>query len=357
MNLQNNIEDLLKKFNEDNLSPREAKEFAEILKEGDTNEELKKILTSNWENTENAKIDAPTLKLLERLKASISNTEMKYSMNTRQNALRVFMKYAAVVLITFGITWFAKDLKSGDYISDAIKGTTLPYHKASHANEISVLYGSKSKITLPDGSTVNLNSGSTLRYPAEFDSENRNVSIEGEAYFDVKKDSHHPFLVKTNGIIIRVLGTKFNVKSYPEEKTVETTLVSGKVELYANNTVISNRNRLMVLKPNQQAVFEVIKGQKDSILSLVCNQNVDVSSIISWKDNRLKFCDEKFADLAQKLERWYNVDIDIKDQELQSTPFSGVFEKETVEQSLNALRLAAPFKYKMEKNQIIILRK
>jgi len=226
-----------------------------------------------------------------------------------------------------------------------------------HENEVSVLYGSKSKITLPDGSTVHLNSGSVLSYPAQFATDNRKVSIKGEAYFDVKKDPNHPFLVRTNGVTVRVLGTKFNVKSYPDEKTVETTLVTGKVELYANNQEINDKNRLMVLAPNQQAVFEVQKGKKDSIISMVHNQNVNVNPIISWKDNRLMFRDEKFADLAQKLERWYNVDIQINDFKLQNTSFSGVFVKETVEQSLNALKLATPFKYRMEKNQIIILRK
>lgn len=352
MKQQNNIEDLLVKFSTGELSPRESKHFAKILKEGDDNEELKAILTAYWNNAENARIEVPTNKLLERLKAKTGNAELSLGGNSRHKTLYTFIRYAAVVMITVGLTWFAKD-----FTRSSPELAFLPKAQGLHQNEVSVLYGSKSKITLPDGSTVNLNSGSVLRYPAQFDNENRKVSIEGEAYFDVKKDPNHPFLVRTNGVTVRVLGTKFNVKSYSDEKTVETTLVIGKVELYANNQEINDKNRLMVLAPNQQAVFEVQKGKKDSIISMVHNQNVDVNPIISWKDNRLMFRDEKFADLAQKLERWYNVDIQIDDQKLQSTPFSGVFVKETVEQSLNALRLAAPFKYRMEKNKIIILRK
>ena len=352
MNQQNNIEDLLSKFSAGELSPRESKDFAKILKEGDNNEELKAILTAYWEKAETAHVDVPTNKLLERLKAKIGNTELSLQANSRHKTLYTFMRYAAVVMITVGLTWFAKDFtKNSPELAFLQKAQDL------RQNEVSVLYGSKSKITLPDGSTVNLNSGSVLRYPAQFDNENRKVSIEGEAYFDVKKDPNHPFLVRTNGVTVRVLGTKFNVKSYPDEKTVETTLVTGKVELYSNNQEINDKNRLMVLAPNQQAVFEVQKGKKDSIISMVHNQNIDVNPIISWKDNRLMFRDEKFVDLAQKLERWYNVDIQINDQKLQNTPFSGVFVKETVEQSLNALRLATPFKYKMDKNKIIVLRK
>ncbi len=352
MNQQNNIEDLLRKFSTGDLSPRESKEFAKILKEGDDNKELKAILTAYWEKAEKAHLEVPTNKLLERLRTKITNTEIKSGGGTRHKMMYTFMRYAAVVILTFGLTWFAKDLTKG-----SSKLAALPQTEALHANEVSVLYGSKSKITLPDGSTVHLNSGSVLRYPAQFDNANRMVSIEGEAYFDVKKDPNHPFLVRTCGVTVRVLGTKFNVKSYSDEKTVEATLVSGKVELYANNQEINEKNRLMVLAPNQQAVFEVQKGKSDSIMSMVLNVNVDVNPIVSWKDNQLMFRDEKFADLAQKLERWYNVDIEIADPKLRSTAFSGVFVKETIEQSLNALELAAPFRYRMEKNRIVILRK
>jgi len=348
----NNIEDLLRKFNAGDLSPRESKEFTKILKEGDNNKELKAILTAYWEKAENAYLEAPTDKLLERLKTRMANTEVKVSSSTAHKLMLTFMKYAAVVMITFGLTWYAKDLTR-----EPSKLAALPNSQMLHANEISVLYGSKSKITLPDGSVVNLNSGSTLRYPAHFNTLNRNVSMEGEAYFDVKKDPAHPFYVKTNGVTVRVLGTKFNIKSYPDEKTVETTLVTGRVELYANNQEINDKNRLLVLQPNQQVIFEVRKGEKDSILSMEFNRKVNVTPIISWKDNRLMFRDEKFVNLAQRLQRWYNVDIVITDPKLQSTEFSGVFVKETVEQSLNALKLAAPFKYKMEKNRIIIFRK
>ncbi|MCE5331178.1 MAG: FecR domain-containing protein [Bacteroidales bacterium] len=352
MNYEYNIEDLLRKFTTGNLSPLEAKEFAKILKQGDNNDELKKMLTTSWENTENTNIDTPTYKLLERLKAEIKKGEIKRKYSIQRKAIYTFMKYASVVIITFGLTWFAKD-----FTKSTPELAVLPEAQVLHQNEVSVLYGSKSKITLPDGSTVNLNSGSVLRYPAHFNYENRSVTMEGEAYFDVKKDTSHPFYVKTNGVTVRVLGTKFNVKSYPDEKTVEMTLVTGKIELYANNKEINDKNRLLVLAPNEQAVFNVEKGNNDSIVKMEYNKDVDVTPIISWKDNRLMFKDEKLINLAQKMERWYNVDIDIQDEKLRSMTFSGVFVKETIEQSLNALKLAAPFRYKMEKNKVIILSK
>lgn len=354
MEKQKNIENLLLKFSKGDLTPSEAKELALLVKQGDDNEDLKRIIAVYWEKSEHTEIDAPTYQLLERLNAGINDAGIKgkYNIGTSRNGVYNFMKYAAVILITVGATWFWKD-----YTSSVPAQAALASNENLHANEISVLYGSKSKVTLPDGSVVNLNSGSVLRYPARFDTKSRNVSIEGEAYFEVTKDSLHPFYVKTNGITVRVLGTKFNVKSYPDERTVETTLVTGKIELYANNQKINEKNRLLVLKPNEQAIFEVKKGVKDSIISMAYNQDVDVNPIISWKDNRLMFRDEKFINLAQKLKRWYNVDIEIDDPKLQATAFSGVFVKETVEQSLNALKLASPFRYKMDKNKIIIFRK
>jgi len=351
MNQKQNIEDLLRKFNAGDLLPQEAKELAGILKEGDDNEELKRIVTSYWDRAENADIDVPTSKLSDRLKAVRNNGGINKKYSFQRKVLYTTLKYAAVVLITFGITWFAKDIKP-----DIAKPIALQKNVRLHPNEISVLYGSKSKVTLPDGSTVNLNSGSILSYPASFDNATRNVTVQGEAYFEVKKDPSHPFYVKASGVTVRVLGTKFNVKSYPEEETVEMTLVTGKIELYASNQKINEKNRILALAPNEQAIFKVKKSANDSIESIKLNQHVDVIPIISWKDNRLMFKDDKFWDLAQKLERWYNVSIDIQDEKLKSMAFSGVFVKETIEQSLSALKLAAPFRYKMEKNQIIISR-
>ena len=355
MEKQKNIKNLLIKFSKRELTPSEAKELALLVKQGDENKDLKKIITDYWDKSEHTDIEAPTYQLLERLEALVSDTVTKEKdvISTGGKTIYNLMKYAAVIVITFGMTWFAKDYTS----SSVSTPTLLTSNETLHANEVSVLYGSKSKVTLPDGSVVNLNSGSILSYPARFDTKSRNVNIQGEAYFNVKKDAMHPFYVKTNGITIRVLGTKFNVKSYPDEKTVETTLVTGKIELYANNLKINDKNRLLVLSPHQQAIFEVNKGAKDSIISMVYNQNVDVNPITSWKDNRLMFRNEKFIDLAKKLKRWYNVDIEINDRTLQATAFSGVFVKETVEQSLNALKLASPFRYKMEKNKIIISKK
>ncbi len=349
---RNQIEDLLRKFAAGNLSPRETKDFLEIINAGDDNEELKQIMTSVWDDVADSDMDVPSVKILEQLKEKIQSKEPeRFSIKAERKKIQwlVFLKYAAVVILTFGITWFIKD-------KSIREPKPIAWSQTARAafSEISVAYGSKSKVVLPDGSVVSLNSGSKLRYPVHFDSKHRDVFIEGEAFFEVTKDPQNPFYVKTKGITVRVLGTTFNVKAYPDEKRVETTLVTGVVELYSNRQEIKEKNRLLVLKPNQQAAFEMNKESGDSIVSMACNKIADVSTIIAWKDNKLIFRDERFDDIAQKLERWYNVEIEITDQRLKSTTLSGVFVKETIEQSLTALRLATPFEYKMEMNRIII---
>jgi len=214
---------------------------------------------------------------------------------------------------------------------------------------------------------VVLNSGSILKYPSDFESVGRNVYLEGEGYFEVKKDASHPFLVKTKGITVRVLGTKFNVKSYNDEKTIETTLVSGSVEILLNNN--NSAKQKILLTPNQQALFfnetntidvqktdESVSNIADAEIegNLKIQTKVDIAQVISWKDNRLVFRNENFVELTHKLERWYDVKIEIKDEELKRILFSGTFQKESIEQALNALKIITPFHYEMKMNQIII---
>jgi ferric-dicitrate binding protein FerR (iron transport regulator) len=273
------------------------------------------------------------------------------------------LKYAAVFVIAFAVSWF---------LNNQFKKQILTRSTNYKDNcEVAVSLGSKSKIRLPDGSVVNLNSGSKLIYPSFFSNKNRQVNLEGEAYFVVNADSLRPFYVHTSDITIKVIGTSFNVKSYPESNTIETTLVSGSLEI-SDKAIINpdnrNFNKHLILKPNQKAVYIkdlnrlTIDDRKE--LKLEANQmkvprlsiqdKIDTQSLTAWKDNKLIFNNEKFEDLAVKLERWYNVKIIIKSRELKKERFTGTFENETTEQVLNALKIAEPFEYTMDKNNIVI---
>ncbi len=246
-------------------------------------------------------------------------------------------------------------------------------------NQITTLRGEKSQITLADGTKIWLNSETTLRYPSNLDAESVKVFLDGEAFFQVAKKHGRTFIVNTSTIDISVLGTSFNVKSYRSDKTVETTLEEGKISITGK---VGNRALTIpvVLKPNQQATLIkntteiVVSGAKpeedaeqlkepaqiqetkqpEIVAELKVNNEVDADIYTSWKDGKFIFKRESFESLVKRMERWYDVQIIILDKELKDKKYTGIFEKETVEQALKALSLSFPFNYKIDMNKVII---
>jgi transmembrane sensor len=229
--------------------------------------------------------------------------------------------------------------------------------------EIHSTMGSRVSFNLPDGTRGWLNSGSTLKYALNF-SENRRVELDGEAYFDVAHDKSHPFYVKTPDIRVKVLGTIFNLKDYHDDRTAEATLITGMLEIQTVSKS-NNKKQTLVLKPHQKATLQ----KNDNLVSINTKQdrfetikpveavhishNVDTVPIVSWKDHKLVFVNENFESLLTKMKRWYDVDIIMMDKPLNNLSYTGIFEKETVEQALRALRVATPnFNYTINKNII-----
>lgn len=249
--------------------------------------------------------------------------------------------------------------------------------KQIQENEIFTRRGTKSKLLLPDGTQVWLNSESKLIYNGAFNDTLREVTLEGEAYFDVVKDAKRPFIVHTSGINIRVLGTAFNVKSYPLEPTIEATLVRGLIEVEKNNEPQSSK---ILLRPNEKLIFnkplskiaatEEVKEQgivtaaphkaKAQLISInTLPKNIVDSTRIetSWVYGKLRFEGDTFRDLALKMERWFNVKINFNNNKVAGYRFGGVFENENIEEALHALQLTAPFKYSITGNEVVIDRK
>lgn len=236
-------------------------------------------------------------------------------------------------------------------------GTPPP---ARQVSEVQTRAGSRTKLTLPDSSTVWLNAGSKISYGAGFGQSNREVTLSGEAYFDVKK-SKTPFVIHTSAIRITVLGTAFNVKSYPNEKTTETSLVRGKVEITVNSRpgekFILEPNEKLVVANNIQEAPKSSPGKKEEPLIVLRKiTHLEDSSIVetSWIDNKLVFMDESFAEVAAKMERWYNVEIKIADEKIAAARLTGTFENESVTQALKALQITTPFRFTQEQNRISI---
>lgn len=243
-------------------------------------------------------------------------------------------------------------------------------------SEVLAKPGAKSKIVLPDGTTVWLNSGSKLTYSDNFRDSVRAVELDGEAFFNVTKDAKHPFIVHTSGIDIRVLGTAFNVKSYSSEATIEATLIRGLIEVVKKDEPKSPK---IILRPHEKLIFNkeehtILKSsgidaneiitkkielapQEISITPLPKNRPDTALAETSWVYNKLIFEGNTFSELAVKMERWFNVHIILKDRKVSEYRFRGVFENENIEQALKALQLTASFKYKINGNEIEILKK
>ncbi|HVU58689.1 MAG TPA: FecR domain-containing protein [Puia sp.] len=244
-------------------------------------------------------------------------------------------------------------------------GVKAPAPLAS-GNFVSTKNGSKSKLQLPDGTQVWLNSGSNISYDNDFGVTTRQVRLTGEAFFDVVKDNARPFVIHTATVDVKVLGTAFNVRSYPEEKVTETSLIRGAVEV----TLKANADKKIFLKPNEKLIVsnDSTLVQNDSIqipdvkkkpavmtLTQVHHLNKDTeASEVLWTKNKLVFDGETLGEVALKLERWYGVKVIIQGDELKNIEYSGVFDDDNLTEVLYALQLSGNFKYVIRRNEVII---
>jgi transmembrane sensor len=261
-----------------------------------------------------------------------------------KSVISLFIKIAsAAAIIVFAIFITTKFI-------NPLKTETL---KSFVAN-----YGEKKNFQLPDGSIVMLNAGSKINIKENYGVYSRDIYLEGEAFFDVKHNAELPFIVHTRAMDIMALGTAFNVKAYPGEKLTETSLVRGLVEVTFNE----DKGRKVLLHPNQKVQYGTSArsanarkpGNVTPNNKLIINesevQNItktDNGDIVetAWKENKLIFEDETFADIAISLERWYGVKIAFADDTIQQYRFTGIFEKEKLETLFSILKETKNFNY------------
>lgn len=239
-------------------------------------------------------------------------------------------------------------------------------------SEVSTKNGSRTKIQLPDGTSVWLNGNSKLVYNNKHYGEIlREVSLSGEGYFEVVKNPEKPFVIHTSKMDIKVLGTVFNVRCYPGEKKTETSLIRGSIEV----TVKSRKEKIM-MKPSEKLILtdddvalkpgKVVSDEKQNIRvqpdPIILLRHLTVlpqdSTIVetAWVENRLVFSSESFEEVALKMEKWYGVEIKFDDEKLKAEPLTATFRKETVNEALHALQLTTRFNYKIN-NDIITISK
>jgi ferric-dicitrate binding protein FerR (iron transport regulator) len=277
----------------------------------------------------------------------------------------MIVSIAAAVLMVTSLYWYNTITKR------ATTARPFPVAQTGEKNEVSTPNGSKTKINLPDGSKVWLNAGSKLTYNKDFGGDMREVELSGEAFFEVMPvlvpgtKQRVPFIIHTQYIDVRVLGTAFNVKAYPKDRQTETSLVHGKVEVLVHN----RPEKKFTLQPNEKLVVrnEDLNGPPAGKGNNATNKQPFVSfsnltytpkdsTVIetAWVQNKLVFNDESFLEIAEKMERWYNVEIVFKDVKKQTERFSGSFTNETVQQALYGLSVTTPFHYTIQGNKITI---
>jgi len=362
---------LLEKFRQGIASPDDLQSLYRMLNTSDETA-FETLINKEWSDVSSSNGELDSLALLDtiRKKTGIDSKEdetNRISQKKWQINYTTFMRYAAIFVFAFALTWFLKPST----------GSLILNPKPQFFN-IKVAYGSKTTIELPDSSVVVLNSGSTLSYPDKFEAESRTVKLVGEAFFEVKKNSKRPFFVQTKDVTIRVLGTKFNVKSYPDDNTSETTLVSGSVEILQNSQGNKKVADPIFLKPNQKAIFtrttgltelrdlnkeqakEKVQTESETpnqLVTKIADQEQEETDIdIAWKNNKLILNNDRFGDIIKILERWYDVDITLQNQALADVRFSAKFDKESIVDVLNALKIVEPFHYEINKN-IVTIRK
>lgn len=201
--------------------------------------------------------------------------------------------------------------------------------------------GNNTRILLPDSSTVWLNANSTIEYTPDFGKTFREVTLKGEAFFDVKKDSK-AFIVKTDNMQVHVKGTRFNVEAYKKNELIKTTLEEGKVELH-----VEGSNKFFTMTPGDQIIL-------NTQLNDVVVQKVNPSDFSAWKEEKLIFDNVPLSEIVAKLENRYKVKITINSLRAKHELLTMIVEQEDLDEVLEMIKLSSQLQVKMERNEIIL---
>jgi len=324
MNLINNREkSRLTDFVNGKSSDDEVNEIIDMIAAGKDNPLLRKLLEDDWNSISDSDItsDNNISSVLDSIHHRISLNEFGRARSLTQRLTNIYYRIAAVILIPL--------LAGSGFL--LLKDRAVTSEKAPKTS-IYAPAGSRVSFTLPDGTEGMLNSGSTLAYEMPFINE-RSVALTGEAWFEVSHDEKHPFMVDAGDLDLTVLGTSFNVSAYPEEGYVEVVLESGKVLVDSDHYTEG-----MIMSPSEKLVYE--NGR-------VTRSTTDPSKYSSWTDGKLVFRSDSMSEVARRIERWYNVRVEIMDDDLEKYSFRATFEDDPLEEVLKFLSMTSPIRYEI----------
>jgi transmembrane sensor len=366
------IEILLTKYLEKSCSPDEKKHFFELLSSSDNESSIKDIIYShlidfNEEEYKNHVVDSN--RIYNQILSEINDQEVRESeerLRKRRTRVRQLLIQGLSLAAVFCIAFFLGGIfgtKDGKVSSKQVGAVAY--------SEIKAPFGARSEIKLPDGTEVILNAGSVIKYPGDYNLNNRELILDGEAYFKVAKNTKLPLIVNAGGINIKATGTEFNVKAYRDESSIETTLIEGKVEI-TQYTGTSEVIKLLELKPNQKAIYikesdliaiEKIKEIEPLALNpsntysnkILVSPKVDIDQVTAWTQNKLIIRGENLENICVILQRKYNVTFVFGSEEIKKYRFSGVLLDETLEQVLKVIKLTAPINYRLDGKVVLIV--
>lgn len=311
---------LLKRFFKNRYSRNDYLELKGIV--SSNNDDLKKLMQQHWEEFE------PEIKSDKRFTGVLKKINKGTEPKSIKKILNTVSRIAAVLVIPLMLAAGYLYLEFNEYLSQ--KDVFV---------EVASPVGGRTSINLPDGSKVWLNGESTIKYPAVFN-ENRKVEISGEAFFKVKSDVENPFLVGAKDVFVKATGTEFNVFAYDDVPDIHVILKEGKV-----NVLDHSRKFLKKIEPGYQLKYNSISGDLDY-------SKTNAEDYSQWINGKLIFRETPFSEVIARMERWYGVDIEMMDDELNSLHFKATFEEESIEEALKLLKYTATFNYKFEKRKI-----
>jgi len=335
--LQNRYSLLFKKYLNNACSEQEAEEILKFIENPVNSDFLKQEAKSQFisagqsvDELKSMEIKDSMDSILDRIHHQIRLHKIENEVvSDRKKKLFAFLSKAAAILILPLLSYSV-------YI-------TLKTSDASHSGSTQVLWqtikttaGMQTDFLLPDGSHVWLNSGSALEYPATFATNIRQVKLTGEAFFDVKKDPSHPFIVNAGKLNVEVKGTRFNVCNYPGEPHSELILESGSVRLFKGD--YAHNKTMAYIKPGERALL-------DNTQNKLSVSGIDVEKYTSWKEGLLIFRDDNMDEVVRQLNKKFNVDIILQDPELKEYVYTATFQDESLTQILGLLKISAPVNY------------
>ena len=336
----NNIHQLIAKCFAEDISYEEMSQLRGWLDSSAENKMLFDDLKQEWDKLELPSASKDKTRVLNNVKERIRTEDKKSEKIVRKLFYGNWYKLAASVALTISLGSLAWYQISEPFSILNTLGYEVKECKA----------GEYSDLLLADGSQIVMNGDSRVKYKENLPGIERNIYLEGEAFFDIVRNEEKPFVINMSGANVKVLGTSFNVKAYPEDETMETSVLTGKVAFTPTKGVLKKGKESILLIPGK-------KGIINQNMNLVDKLDVDNQLDIDWMKKKLNFSNTALADLTKSLYRMYGVKFKLTDNSLRDLKITASFENEKLEEIMKILELTSEFSYQVEENRIVIGRK